>query len=330
MKLFYYCLLIFGSLPFFSLRAQPAGDLFVHDPVMIMHKDTYYLFYTGHGISVASSKDKVSWKREKRVFEHPPQWATEKVPTFRGHIWAPDISFFNGKYYLYYSISAFGKNTSCIGVATNETLDPLDANYQWIDHGMVLQSIPGKTNWNAIDPNIILDHHGVPYMSFGSFWGGLMLVKLTPDGLQLADNAKFIKIASRLQPSPQHTISANAGANAIEAPFVFKYKDYYYLFASIDYCCKDVHSTYKMIVGRSKELTGPYLDDKGQDLAKSGGKILLTGNADWHGVGHNAVIQDIDGEYVVFHGYAANDNGKAKLLLRKITWSQDHWPEIGL
>ena len=148
---------------------QPIGQYGVHDPVMIKHKDTYYLFATGHGISVASSADLLNWKREKPVFSSAPQWAVEKVPTFKGHIWAPDIAFYNGKYYLYYSVSAFGKNTSCIGVATNITLDSNDPNFKWVDHGLVIQSIPAKTNWNAIDPNFILDDKGQPYMSFGSF-----------------------------------------------------------------------------------------------------------------------------------------------------------------
>ncbi|MCA5003652.1 family 43 glycosylhydrolase [Sphingobacterium bovistauri] len=331
MIFFQFNILLCFVLFFSALNAQSVNQMYVHDPVMIKHKDKYYLFYTGNGISVASSNDMKNWNREKRVFEHPPKWAVDKVPTFKGHIWAPDISFFNGKYYLYYSISAFGKNTSCIGVATNETLDSTDPNFKWVDHGMVIQSFPGKTNWNAIDPNIILDKKGTPYMSFGSFWGGLMLLELSRDGLQLAKNTKFVNIASRLNTSLQSLNNKHtAGDNAIEAPFVYKHRDYYYLFASIDYCCKGVNSTYKMIVGRSKNLKGPFVDDKGLNLAKAGGKILLTGNKNWHGVGHNAVVENDGDDYVVFHGYDANDNGKAKLLIRKITWNREGWPEIEL
>src|SRR5882672_2580218 len=102
-----------------SLSAQPAPPrISVHDPVMIRQDGTYYIFATGQGISVWSSRDMTNWQREKPVFAAPPAWAVEAVPTFKGHIWAPDISYYGGKYYLYYSISAFGKNTSCIGVAT--------------------------------------------------------------------------------------------------------------------------------------------------------------------------------------------------------------------
>ncbi|NGM71748.1 arabinan endo-1,5-alpha-L-arabinosidase [Sphingobacterium sp. SGL-16] len=329
--------LLFSFFISISVFAQPTGKLAVHDPVMIKHQDTYYLFSTGHGIAVSSSRDMINWKREKPVFSVPPQWTVEKVPTFKGHIWAPDIAFFNGKYYLYYSVSAFGKNTSGIGVATNVTLDKDDPNFKWQDHGLVIQSIPGQTNWNAIDPNIILDKKGTPYMSFGSFWDGIKLVKLSKDGLRVEDDITNIPtIASRKKsskdPNPPSVDDnpKDAGGNAIEAPFIFKHKDYYYLFVSIDYCCKGVNSTYKMIVGRSKNIKGPYLDEKGIDLAQAGGKLVLAGNENWHGVGHNAVVHTENQDYILFHGYDAKDAGRSKLLIKKITWDKQGWPTVKL
>ena len=132
-------------------------DIRVHDPVMIREKGVYYLFCTGMGISVFSSPDMTNWKKEKPVFDAPPSWALETIQGFKGHIWAPDISFHDGQYYLYYSVSAFGKNTSCIGVATNKTLDPSSSDFKWTDHGKLLQSIPGRDLWNAIDPNVAFD-----------------------------------------------------------------------------------------------------------------------------------------------------------------------------
>src|SRR5688572_7181705 len=153
----------------------------VHDPVMFRQADTYYLFCTGAGISVFSSKDMMNWKNEKPDFDVPPAWAVEAIPGFKGHIWAPDISFSNGLYYLYYSVSAFGKNTSCIGVATNPTLDPNDKNYKWTDHGKVIQSVPGRDLWNAIDPNLAYDGNQQPWLVFGSFWSGMKLVKMNAD-----------------------------------------------------------------------------------------------------------------------------------------------------
>lgn len=307
----------------------------VHDPVMIQEDNCYYLFSTGNGISVWSSEDRQHWKEEKPVFEQAPQWAKKEVPTFKGHIWAPDISSFNGRYYLYYSISAFGKNTSCIGVATNPTLNASDPRFKWTDHGKVIQSFPGKTNWNAIDPNIILDDNGTPYMAFGSFWDGIKLVRLTKDGLAVDDDLAHIPtIASRqvnpADPNPPAIDNnpVDAGGNAIEAPFIFKKDNYYYLFASIDYCCKGTESTYKMIVGRSKKLKGPYLDRDGQALAEGGGTVLLEGDQHWHGVGHNAVVSFDGIDYLVFHAYDAKDDGRSKLRIETLDWDEQQWPAV--
>jgi len=318
----------------FAIGVQvQAQSIIVHDPVMIRQNDTYYTFCTGNGISVFSSPDMKSWKSEKPVFASAPQWAVEAIPTFKGHVWAPDISYFNGEYYLYYSVSAFGKNTSCIGLATNKTLDPNDPQFKWVDHGKVIQSIPGKTNWNAIDPNLIIDEKGTPYLTFGSFWDGLKMVKLSPDAKSVAEDIERIPtIASRKSdpnaPNPPSVDNnpVDAGGNAIEAPFIFRKGNYYYLFASIDYCCKGINSTYKMIVGRSGKLTGPYIDRSGKPMAKGGGTILLAGDENWYGVGHNAVVSFDGTDYLVFHGYDAHDSGKPKLNIRKLNWDKDGWP----
>ncbi|WP_346858253.1 arabinan endo-1,5-alpha-L-arabinosidase [uncultured Draconibacterium sp.] len=327
MKLFIYILLAF----FFVSETSFAQDIIVHDPVMIQQNDNYYVFCTGMGISVWSSKDMKNWNAEKSVFKEAPAWTKEAVKDFQGHMWAPDISYFNNKYYLYYSVSSFGKNTSCIGLATNVTLDPNDPAFKWEDQGMVIQSVPGKTNWNAIDPNLIVAEDGTPYLSFGSFWDGLKLAKLTPDAMAVADDiTKIPTIASRKKTisSTNQNVSVEAGSNAIEAPFVFKKGDFYYLFASIDYCCRGVESSYKMIVGRSHRIQGPFLDKNGKDMATGGGNIVLQGDKNWHGVGHNSAYTFNSKDYLVFHGYDANDEGRPKLLIKNMNWDNDGWPVI--
>lgn len=316
---------------------EPRSDISVHDPVMIRQDGTYHLFATGRGISVWSSPDMVHWTRGEPVFSAPPAWAVEAVPTFRGHIWAPDISFHDGQYYLYYSVSAFGKNTSCIGLATNATLDPSDPGFKWIDHGKIIQSFPGLTNWNAIDPNIIADDDGAPYMAFGSFWDGLKLVQLTPDRMGLAEDWENLPtIASRKSdpndpnpPAPENN-PVDAGGNAIEAPFIFRHDEHYFLFASIDYCCRGANSTYKMIVGRAEKIPGPYVDREGKPLTHGGGTILLTGDDNWYGVGHNAVAHFDGIDYLIYHAYDAHDErGRSKLRINEIVWDDTGWPKVG-
>ena len=320
-----------------KLQAQELQtNISVHDPVIIKQDSLYYIFCTGLGINDWSSKDMVHWKHEKPVFAEAPQWAFNVVPGFDNDIWAPDISYYNGLYYLYYAVSAFGKNTSAIGVATNTTLHTDDPNYKWVDHGKVIQSIPGKNNWNAIDPNLITDDAGKPYLAFGSFWEGLKMVRLQKNRLKVAQSmANLPTIASRKKPSdPAGNLPAvennpvDAGGNAIEAAFIFHKNNYYYLFASIDYCCRGVNSTYKMIVGRAKKVQGPYLDEAGTPMAQGGGTLLLQGDKNWYGVGHNAVFTDQNTDYLVFHGYDAADGGKPKLRIEKLSWNAAGWPVV--
>ena len=317
----------------FSAQLSAQTEIIVHDPVMIRQNNTYYVFCTGWGISVFSSTDMKNWKNEAPVFAKAPQWAVDSIPSFTGHIWAPDISFYNGEYYLYYSVSAFGKNTSCIGLATNKTLNPHDPNFKWVDHGKVIQSIPGITNWNAIDPNLIVDETGAPYLCFGSFWDGIKLVKLSPDAKSVDEDLRLIPTIASRKSNPDlnnpPAIEGNpvdAGGNAIEAPFIFHKGKYYYLFASIDYCCKGEKSTYKMIVGRSEKVTGPYVDQAGIPMAKGGGTLVQQGDENWYGVGHNAVVSFDGTDYILFHGYDAHDEGKSKLIIEKLKWDNNGWP----
>jgi arabinan endo-1,5-alpha-L-arabinosidase len=266
----------------------------------------------------------INWKPEKPVFDSGPRWAMDAVTGFRGHIWAPDISYYKGQYYLFYSVSAFGKNTSCIGLTTNTTLNTADPAYHWTDHGKIIQSFPGKDHWNAIDPNMALDDKGEPWLAFGSFWGGLQLVKLNKDMLGVDEQVKQQVIASRIKDTLVKKME-----NPIEGAFIFKKDKYYYLFASIDYCCKGPLSTYKMIVGRSKKISGPYLDEEGNSMEHGGGTLLLQGDSSWYGVGHNAVCRFDNTDYLIFHGYDAKDNGRSKLLVEKITWEKG-WPLVAI
>ncbi|UKM66508.1 arabinan endo-1,5-alpha-L-arabinosidase [Flavobacteriaceae bacterium GSB9] len=296
-----------------------------HDPVVAKQGDTYYLFCTGPGITRFTSKDLKTWKKGAPVFAESPKWAKDVAPGFNGHIWAPDITFHNGTYYLYYSISAFGKNTSAIGLVTNATLNPEDENYKWEDQGIVIQSAPNRDLWNAIDPNLIFDDEGTPWLSFGSFWSGLKIVRLNDDLKTLAQPQEWYPIARR-ERSPDIP-DANAGDAALEGPFIFKKGDYYYQFLSWDYCCRGENSTYKVVVGRSKSVTGPYVDKEGKLLNHGGGSLVIEGDENWHGVGHNSVYSFDGKDYYFSHGYDAKDDGVPKLIVKEINWEND-WPRV--
>jgi arabinan endo-1,5-alpha-L-arabinosidase len=304
---------------------QP-GKIQVHDPVMIKQGDTWYLFCTGMGISAWSSKDMNQWKNLSPVFNKPPAWAVEAVKGYAGHTWAPDISYHNGQFYLYYSVSAFGKNTSCIGVATNTTLDPADSAFKWIDHGKVIQSVPGRDMWNAIDPNLMVDDAGTPWLVFGSFWNGIKLVKLDQVLTKVAEPQEWHTVAAR--PRDYFTDENNAGEGSVEAPFLFKKGKYYFLFVSFDFCCRGRESNYKVVVGRSENITGPYLDREGRNMVYGAGTPVLTGNKQWPGVGHSATYTFDGQDYIIYHGYDASDHGRPKLLIDKLSWDEEGWPVV--
>ena len=302
-------------------------NISVHDPVMIRQDGIYYIFCTGNGISMFSSPDMINWKQEKQVFETAPAWVIKELPRFRNSMWAPDISYYKGNYYLFYAVSAFGKNTSCIGLARNKTLHTDSPDYNWVDLGCIIQSIPGRDNWNAIDPNMFIDDSGTPWLDFGSFWGGIKMVKLKDDlsGI-FTTPQEWYTIASRMR--EPFTDDRNAGSAQIEAPFIFKRGSLYYLFVSWDKCCSGVNSTYKVVVGRSAKVIGPYFAKDSVNMAKGGGTIVVQGDKDYPGVGHEAVVSFDGTDFLIYHGYDAKDNGRSKLIIKKLRWDETGWPVI--
>lgn len=300
-------------------------DPMVHDPVLAKEGDTYYLFCTGMGVSCFSSKDLKRWEQVAPCFDDVPESVKAVFPKAFNHLWAPDIIYHNGVWHLTYSSSAFGKNTSVIGHATSPTLNPESKDYKWTDCGIIVQSVPHRDNWNAIDSNIILDENGTPWMNFGSFWGGIKMVKLTDDLSKIAHPEEWRTLASR--PRSFDLDEANAGDGSVEAPFIYKHGNWYYLFVSFDYCCKGKDSTYKVAVGRSKSVEGPYLDKDGKSMAVGGGSIVLEGDGvNWAAVGHCAAYT-IDGQdLLVAHAYS-QETGHSKLILRSITW-ENEWPVV--
>ena len=310
-------------------RSRPAYDPAnptVHDPVVAKEGDTYYLFCTGNGVSILTSKDRKTWERAGSVFEKHPVWIDDRLPDFRGHMWAPDVIFHDGRWHLFYSCSAFGKNTSLIGHAVTPTLDRNDPAYGWNDLGMVVESVPGRDLWNAIDPNIVIDESRTPWMTFGSFWEGMKLVKLTDDLNAPAEPQEWYTVSRRERSFA--LADADPGDGAVEAPFIFKKEGMYYLFVSFDYCCRGLNSDYKIVVGRSPDVRGPYLDRDGRPMLEGGGSVVLERNEAWAGVGHCSVYTFDGRDYLFAHAYTIADEGASKLVMRPLTWDDAGWPIV--
>ncbi|KMS50522.1 arabinan endo-1,5-alpha-L-arabinosidase [Novosphingobium barchaimii LL02] len=302
-----------------SLNSQLSGDLTVHDPVIIREGDTYYVFSTvGKYIGIKTSKDLKTWTDAGSVFAQMPAWTKEAVPGTEG-IWAPDISYVNGEYRLYYSVSTFGSNRSAIGLATSPALG---AKAKWKDHGLVVMSTK-EDDFNAIDPNFVVDAQGRQWLSLGSFWSGLKLFPLDAKTGKVAPGTEPYSIARRLAPA--------GGPAPVEAPFIIPHGGWYYLLASYDYCCKGVNSTYYTVVGRAKKVTGPYLGKDGSEMMQGGGTIFLRADLQeqqrFRGPGHAGAFTDSDGTtYVVYHAYDKQADGAPKLRIAPIRWDADGWP----
>ncbi|WP_229714158.1 glycoside hydrolase family 43 protein [Saccharibacillus endophyticus] len=283
-----------------------SGDVGVHDPSIIKEGNSWYVFSTGEGLQVLRSDNGTDFYRVPQIFLSAPSWWKTYVPKQEPmDVWAPDVKAYNGKVWLYYSISTFTKNTSAIGLVSASSVGAGN----WKDEGVVI-STNGTQNYNAIDPELVIDAKGDPWLAFGSFWTGLKLTKL--DKNTMKPTGSLYSIAQR---------TVNDGA--IEAPSITYRGGYYYLFASIDSCCSGVNSTYKIIYGRSKNITGPYVDKNGVSLMNNGGTILDSGNARWKGPGGQDVY---DANLIVRHAYDAEDEGKPKLLISDLIWDSGGWP----
>jgi arabinan endo-1,5-alpha-L-arabinosidase len=297
-----------------GLAVELQGDLRIHDPSTIVRGgDRYYVFGTGPGIISKSSTDLVTWTAGPRVFAAPPAWTTNAVPGFKGAFWAPDLVFTNGHYWLYYSVSTWGSPVSAIGLVTNPTLNPADPAYRWTDRGLVVQSRAGD-DFNAIDPAVARDAGGKLWLAFGSYWSGIKLVPLDS--------------TTGKPPAPQTPRYSLAWNSSIEAACVHYRAGWYYLFVNWDRCCAGVKSTYNLRVGRSRQITGPYLDRAGKDMREGGGTLFLGTAGRYIGPGHIGILDTRGTNWLSFHFYDGNNRGRPTLEIRPLDWTADGWPAV--
>jgi arabinan endo-1,5-alpha-L-arabinosidase len=301
----------------------------MRDPSIARQGATYYAFATdssgaeGSSLLIRCSPDKVNWTARGAVFQHRPAWIATAVPG--ALLWAPDISYFHGMYHLYYAASTLGSQRSAIGLATNTTLDPSDPAYQWIDRGAVLASNSGD-DFNAIDPNIFVDSDGSAWLTYGSYWSGIKQRAIDPaTGMLSSADTTHYDLATR--PGVPH--------NPIEGASLLRHGGYYYLFVSVDYCCRTPISSnnYKEAVGRATNPHGPFVDMQGTSMMNGGGTVIIEGNAagdgSWiaSGGGTAWIDPDTGDSLIVFHALDMSHGGAAHLWVKQIAW-QDDWPVI--
>ena len=291
-----------------SQYSNPVIDESLPDPTVIKASDGYFYLYATENIRnvpIYRSQDLVSWRYMGTAFTDNTR--PQMVPN--GRIWAPDINYINGKYVMYYSKSTWGGEWECgIGVATADrpTGPFTDMGKLFISSEIGVQ--------NSIDPFYIEEEDGSKYLFWGSF-RGIYGIQLSDDGLSLKPGAEKVQIAGTLT----------------EGTYIYKKDGYYYLFGSAGTCCEGLNSTYRVMVARSENLFGPYVNKSGRLAMENNFMLVLQKSNKVVGPGHNSeIVQDDAGQYwMLYHGFdAADPDGGRKVYLDQIIWDKDGWPSV--
>ncbi|MEE1074074.1 MAG: family 43 glycosylhydrolase [Acutalibacteraceae bacterium] len=288
-------------------------------PEIYNYDGTYYGFIMSTGIAIKTSKDLREWAKSGTVFPTSKplayEWMSNPVTGVEGgSIWAPGIYKIGDTYCVYYCISTSGSQNSLIGLATNTTLDPKDKDYKWVDKGCVLHSYTGE-DYNAIDPNVIIDDDGQPWLVYGSYWSGIKMRKINKETLMLDE-----------EETTRYDLAAAQTRNGPEAGYMIKHGDYYYLFVA----CGSFSTGYWNGVGRSKSVTGPFLDADGNDMMRQGATAVNSYRDGFTKCGHSSVMTDSDGsQYHVTEYFKTYDDGSSSpslLSISQLYWTEDGWP----
>lgn len=286
--------------------SNPIIDNSLPDPTIIRTDDgMFYLYATEdiRNVPIYKSPNLVDWTYVGTAFND----STRPRIVKRGGIWAPDINYINGRYVLYYAMSRWGGEWDAgIGVATADSPEG-----PFTDHGKIMISREIGIQ-NCIDEFYIEDN-GHKYLFWGSF-RGIYGAELTDDGLRLKPGVKPQRVAGTF----------------MEAAYIHRRGGYYYLFGSNGTCCEGLKSTYKVTVGRSKSLFGPYVDHEGKQLLDNHFETVLHRGNGFVGTGHNAeiVTDDRGKDWIIYHSFKADDPDAGRVVcMDELKW-KGGWPYV--
>jgi len=306
-NIYIFIILLFGffqkSFSLISKYTNPVISQDAPDPSIIRGDNGYfYLYATGERIY--KSLDLINWKYVRNVFEGMPRPSFLNVTSY----WAPCITKQGNIYVLYFALSVWGGiDTAGIGVATS---DSPEGPFQIVGKDGKLFNSEDVDVKNSIDPYFIQDH-GQKYIIWGSFYG-IYAIELTEDGLAVKDLKSKYRLAGTL----------------FEAAYIYKRKNYYYLFASIGSCCSGDKSTYQTVVGRSTHFFGPYRTKRGVPMITNRYEVLLSGNDKFVGPGHNSrIVEDKNGKtWMLYHSYLRGQSNIGRTVcMDEVKWTEDDW-----
>ena len=276
------------------------GEPYIHDPSTIMECDgKYYTFGTGRGGLISED----GWT-----------WHSGAVRPGGGA--APDAMKIGDRYLIAYSATGGGLGGGHNGrilTMWNKTLDPESPDFEYSE-AIEVASSDGEEDCDAIDAGLLLDPTtGRLWCVYGTYFGYIRIVELDP------------KTAARKEGNEAKNIAIDCEAATM------MYRDgWYYLLATHGTCCSGANSTYNIRVGRSRNVTGPFIDNLGMDMLRGGGKLVIAANGRGIGAGHFGHINlGNDVEKFSFHWEADLDRGgRSVLAIRPLLW-KDGWPVAG-
>jgi hypothetical protein len=314
-----------GGVP--SGQIPVTGEVEVHDPTLYRDGDTYVVAATGDSIRTASSLGG-PWTEVGDVPK--ADWTFAISP---GALWAPQVVRVGETFFYYYSQSSFGSQTSAIGLKNTQT-PAVPSSY--VDHGEPIIASGGAGDpgdpfeHNAIDPYVQQDVDGNWWITWGSHWDGIMIQRLAAD--MVTPTGEMTQIASRGSERFPIQPGFPVPPNRVEGPAIFQRGGYYYLLTGWDWCCRGDDSTYKISIGRSESIDGPYVDKNGVPLTEGGGSTILdsrvagpgvTPGGLWRGPGGPDVFVEDGTYYLVYHAYLPDST----LGIRPMDW-HDGWPHF--
>ncbi len=303
-----------------TLYQNPLFEPDLADPSIVRAADGWFYAYGTENnwsagihriVPIIKSKNLTKWQYVADAFVERPSWKTQ------GGVWAPDVTFVNNKYYMYYSVSTWGDSNPGIGLAIS------DLPYgPFVDQGKVLDSQSSGVA-NSIDPFFIQTGTGRNKKSY-LFWGSFQGIY----GTELSADLK----------TPVGTKFKIAGG-AFEATYIHEHNGKFYFFGSVGSCCEGADSKYHVCVAFAADIKGPYLDQMGNSILEPGREAttLISGSRDWGwvGPGHNAeiVTDDRGNDFFIYHAIdvknpiLAGGATRRPLMMDRIKWVNE-WPTI--
>ncbi|MBN2591748.1 MAG: family 43 glycosylhydrolase [Sedimentisphaerales bacterium] len=282
------------AMPVFALD----GNVGTHDPTTIMECDgSYYAFGTGGATHV--SEDGWTWG--------------SGPGTPNGGGMGPDMIHIGDYFYMYTASNVGGQPASRIVMQKTRSLNPESPDYGWEPMGVV-NTTDGVEFCNGIDPGCFYDENtGKFWLTFGSYFGNIRVVEMDP------------KTGLRIDMDEYFNIAINC-----EASTIIYHEGYYYVLATHGSCCQGSNSGYHIRTGRSKSVTGPYLDHEGVDMMQGGGKLVIGSGERKVGAGHFGLFDEGQGvQKFSLHWEADLDRGGSSVIdILPLVW-EDGWPVAG-